>query len=85
MKSQHEATVAKMLAQQSQYGWGKRLWLTSFAKKLPCKMMCGGVMTSSREKWCQSLAAFIADLYSNPDHEVLHDVLPDRMFQRETS
>ena len=85
VKSQHEATVAKMLAQQSQYGWRKRHWPKSYAKKLPCNMMCDGVLTSNREKWCQSLTAFFADLYSNPDHEDLHDVLPDRMFQHETS
>ena len=66
VKSQHEATVAKTLAQQSQYGWGKRFWLKSCAKKLPCTMMCDGVLTSNIEKWCQSLTAFFADLYLTP-------------------
>ena len=85
VKSHHEATVAKMLAQQSQFGWGKRLWPKPYAKKLPCMMMCDGVLTSNREKWRQSLTAFFADLYANPDQVDLQGVLPPWMHEYEAS
>lgn len=80
--SQHQATVQKMLLQNSKSGWGKRFWPRVTSRHVPVMMQCDGVMTSDRSIWCKTLTSFFANLYANPDHQDLELLLPCRDRQR---